>query len=157
MKIKSIKKIGKKNVYDISVEDVEHYILEDGTVTHNTGSVYNSNVIWTISKAKEKDDKELLGFKFTINAYKSRFIKAESKIPIMVYFDEGIKKWSGMLDLAVEAGYVVRPTSQKYVRKDRPEETYKASEIEDNDEFWTALFKETDFNNWIKQTYKVTN
>ena len=37
MKIKTIKAIGKQPVYDLSVENVEHYVLENGVVTHNTG------------------------------------------------------------------------------------------------------------------------
>ncbi len=176
MKIVRIKKIGKKRVFDISVADAEHYVLENGVITHNTGSIYNSNVIWTISKAKEKEavsyvnedgkkktSDELTGFKFTLNAYKSRFIKEESKFPISVKFNNGIDNWSGMFDLAVEAGYIKKVTPQTYARKDvTPEmlengkaKAYKRKEIEDNDDYMTALFEETDFNEWLKKEYQT--
>lgn len=44
MKIKSVKAVGKKEVYDLSVADVEHYVLENGIVTHNTGVMYSLSV-----------------------------------------------------------------------------------------------------------------
>lgn len=149
--------INSKDVYGVMVnhtyKTIEMYSKD--VPTGGTGSIYNSNVIWTITKAKEKEEKETKGFQFTICTYKSRFIKADTKIPIMVYFDEGIKRWSGMLDLAVEAGYVIRPTAQSYARKDKPDEKYKAKDIEDNEEFWMALFNETDINEWIKKEFKI--
>ena len=41
MKIKSVKSVGKKEVYDLSIADDnydnQHYILENGVVSHNTG------------------------------------------------------------------------------------------------------------------------
>lgn len=41
MKIKSIKSVGRKPVYDLSVKDdnydKQQYVLENGVVTHNTG------------------------------------------------------------------------------------------------------------------------
>ena len=33
MKIKSVKSVGKQKVYDISVKDAEHYVLENGVVS----------------------------------------------------------------------------------------------------------------------------
>lgn len=41
MKVRSIKSVGRKPVYDISIEtddyDKQQYVLENGVVTHNTG------------------------------------------------------------------------------------------------------------------------
>jgi RecA/RadA recombinase len=160
--------INQKNIYCVMVNHV--YKTQDmyptDVPTGGTGSIYNSNIIWTISKAKEKESitfevdgkkkakEELVGYKFTINAFKSRFIKTESKIPIYVTFEGGIEKWSGMLDMAISAGYIIKPTAQKYARRDKPNETFKAKEIENDDDFWNALFAETDFNEWIKKEYQ---
>ena len=36
MRIANIKYVGKRKVFDLSVDDVEHYILENGVITHNT-------------------------------------------------------------------------------------------------------------------------
>ena len=45
MKIKSITAVGRKKVFDLSVKNDEHYILENGVVTHNTGSYYSADNI----------------------------------------------------------------------------------------------------------------
>jgi len=41
MKVKSINNVGRKPVYDLSVNsnnyDEQQYVLENGVVTHNTG------------------------------------------------------------------------------------------------------------------------
>lgn len=110
MKIAKIESVGRLPVYDIQVADTEHYILENGVVTHNSGGVYSANDIWIITKSQEKDKEgDLEGFKFTINIEKSRMVKEKSKFPLTVSFDGGISKYSGMLDLAQEFGFVVKP------------------------------------------------
>lgn len=150
-----------------------------------TGSVYNSNIIWTITKAQEKgvkksasetfseieeDDKgkgkikkekkkaspeEVIGYQFTINIFKSRFVIQGSKIPILVTFEGGIQKWAGMLDLAMEAEYILKPDGGiSYVRKDKPEEKYRRKDIENNNEFWESFINETDFNDWVKKKFR---
>jgi hypothetical protein len=41
MKVQSIKNIGPRPVYDLSIDtevyDDQHYVLKNGVVTHNTG------------------------------------------------------------------------------------------------------------------------
>jgi RecA/RadA recombinase len=162
-------RINQKNVYCVMVNHTYKTLemFSKDVPTGGTGSIYNSNIIWTISKAKEKESvtsevdgkkktkEELVGYQFTINIYKSRFVKEESKIPIVVTFEGGIDRWSGLLELAEKAEVIIRPTKQSYARADKPEITYKAKEIEDNDEFWLALFKETKFNQWIKEEYQL--
>ena len=48
-KIKSITSVGTGDVYDISVEKYENYILENGVVTHNSGLQYASSTIVYLS------------------------------------------------------------------------------------------------------------
>lgn len=159
--IKSIKKIGTKPVYDISVEDAEHYILENGVVTHNTGSVYNSDNIWIIGRQQDKNEKlkQIDGYDFIINIEKSRYVKEKSKIPISVSFEKGINKWSGMLDLALEGGFVTKPKNGWYEFTDpntgEVSKSYREAEIDSNDVFWKDVFKKTEFSKWIKEKYTL--
>ena len=150
-------RVNLKDIYVVVInqtyETFEMYSKE--VVSGGPGSIYNSNIIWMISKAQNKDsDKELLGYDFTIRCEKSRFVKENSKIPITVGFDEGIEKWSGMFDLAEEAGYIVKVTAQKYALKGNIEETFKKKEIENNDDFWNKLLKETDFSKWVEEHFQ---
>lgn len=159
MKVKSVKHIGKHQVYDLSVDEAEHYVLENGVVTHNTGGIYASNAIWIISKSQEKDGTDLVGFNFTINIEKSRTVVERSKIPITVKFDSGIEKYSGMLELALESGIVQKPSNGWYaiVDQETGELGNKKRAADTNtDEFLGAVLKMPKFQDFIKRKYVLT-
>jgi len=129
-------------------------------VSGGTGIYYSADTIWILGRQQEKDGKEITGYNFVINVEKSRYVKEKSKIPITVSYEGGIKKWSGLLDLALEGGYIAKPTAQSYQLVDRSTgeltgPKLKASEIEDNGEAWKELFKTTDFADWIKSKYTI--
>lgn len=159
MKIVNIKKVGKKPVYDLSVEDQEHYVLENGVITHNTGIYYSADNIWIIGRQQEKDDKTKLieGYHFIINIEKSRYVKEKSKIPITVTYEGGINKWSGFLENALEAKLLGKPLSGRYERVDENGEffgpRYKEDDIISNDEFWQDILKTTNFKEFIHEKY----
>jgi RecA/RadA recombinase len=160
-KIKSIISVGTRKVYDISVKDVEHYILENGVVTHNTGIYYSANTIFIIGRQQEKDGTDVIGYNFIINVEKSRFVKEKSKIPICVNYDNGISKWSGLMDMALEAGICIKPKNGWYQRIDT-----KTGEIEDKNyrlketntkEFWNPILQSDKFKQWVEDRYKIAN
>ena len=166
MKITKIKAVGKKPVYDISVNselyDEQNYVLENGVITHNTGGMYSSNKVLFISKAQDKDktSKELLGYDFTINIEKSRLVKEKSKFTFNVKFDGGINKWSGLLYLAIDAGLVVKPSQGWYSKVNQ-----ETGEIEDkkyreketnNREFWKDIISNEKFNIFIEEKYQLS-
>ena len=131
-------------------------------VSGGTGIYYSANTIWIIGRQQDKDGKELTGFNFIINVEKSRFVKEKSKIPITVSFDGGIKKWSGMVDLALEAKVVAKPSVGWFQQCD-PEtgellgEKMRMADIEDNRDFWIKIFKETTFGEFINNKYSMTS
>ena len=90
MKIAKIEKIGRKEVYDISVDTVQHYLLSNGVASHNTGPVYASNQIFLISRSQEKKGTDLIGYNFNINIMKSRMTREKARIPVTVTYDGGI-------------------------------------------------------------------
>lgn len=161
MKIKNIKKIGKLPCYDISVKDAEHYILENGVVSHNTGVMYSANTVLFVTKAQEKDGSELVGYNFTLKAEKSRFIKEGSKLPLTVTFNKGIKKYSGLFDLALELGFIYKNSAVSYSRafldKDSgelvPEEKKWKRKETDCPEFWEPLLNDEYFKKTVEHHY----
>jgi hypothetical protein len=157
MKIKSITSVGKRKVYDLSVKEAEHYVLENGVVTHNTGSYYSADNIFILGRQQEKDGSELLGYNFIINVEKSRYVKEKARIPISVKFDGGISKYSGLLEMALESGHVVKPTNGWYARVDTDtgEVEKKKFRIKETDtgEFWNPILKNQTFLDWIKKNY----
>lgn len=154
-RIVSVKPIGKKKVYDISVKDVHHYALENGVVTHNTGIYYSADNIYIIGRQQDKDGDELLGYNFIINVEKSRYVKEKSKIPICVSFDHGISKWSGMLDLAIEFGIVTKPKIGWYTRPHKEGDKNWRIKETNTKEFWLPILKETDFAEQVAKHFKL--
>lgn len=161
MLIKSVKPVGKRKVYDISVKDVEHYVLENGVVTHNTGSYYSADNIFVLGRQQEKDGKEVTGYNFIINVEKSRYVKEKSKIPVSVSFDGGISRWSGLLDVALSGGFVVKPTNGWYSKVDPvsgeiEEKKYREKET-DSKEFWLPLVTSKKFQEYVKEQYQIAS
>jgi len=152
---------------DIPMVVVNHvYMTQEmyskAVVSGGTGIYYSADNIWIIGRQQDKDDKELLGYHFVINIEKSRYVKEKSKIPITVGFDSGINKWSGLLDLALEGKYIVKPKQGWYARVDQETgeisgKNYRAADIVDNGDFWKTILSETNFNEWIKNKYALSS
>jgi RecA/RadA recombinase len=123
------------------------------------GAYYGANAIWFIGRSQEKDGSELVGYNFNIKIEKSRFVREGSKIPLQVLFKGGISKWSGLLDVALELGYVKKPKVGWYVAHDPKTGNdltcnLRAAQTNTSD-FWNKLFKETDFANTIAEKYTL--
>ena len=104
-KINSIKKVGVGEVYDISVETNENYILENGVITHNSGLKYAASTIIHLSKKKEKDDTKVIGNIIKAKTVKSRLSKENQDIEIRLYYDErGLDRYYGLLELGELGG-----------------------------------------------------
>jgi len=119
-----------------------------------TGAYYGSDNIYIIGRQQEKDGSELTGYKFIINVEKSRHVREKSKIPVEVSFEGGISKWSGLLDIALEGGFVTKPSNGWYQKagdtsKYRQKDTYTK-------EFWSSIIESNEFKQYIEQTYKMS-
>lgn len=161
MKIINIEELNEGPVYDISVEGNQQYCLKNKVVSHNTGSYYGADNIWVIGRQQEKDGTEINGYHFVINVEKSRFIKEKSKIPITLTYENGINKWSGLLDLALEGGYIIKPKVGWYNRVDKETgeilgKSMRAGDFVDNTVFWLTILKETDLADYIENKYVLT-
>jgi len=150
---------------DIPMAVINHTYKEIGLypkdiVGGGTGSYYSADAIWILGRQQDKDSDGIQGYHFVINVEKSRYVKEKSKIPITVSFEGGINRWSGLLDVALDGGYIVKPKNGWYARVDMEtgevlSPSMRASDIVDNKEFWVKVFKETDFSKYIEKTYKI--
>ena len=156
MKIVNVKSVGKRPVYDLSVNsddyDKQQYVLENGVVTHNTGIYYSADSIWIIGRRQNKTGTEVTGYDFIVNVDKSRYVKEKSKIPISVSWDGGIDQYSGLLDVALAGGYVVKPSTGWY-QKVGEDKKYRASELDGS--FWQSILENTEFNEMVNQLYQI--
>lgn len=161
MKIAKISKIGTRPVYDISVEDAEHYILENGVVTHNSGPLYSANQVFIYSKSQEKEGTDIIGWNFNITVEKSRFVKEKTKLSFLVTYDGGINKWSGLMDIALESGHVIKPSNGWYSRVNTEtgeveEKKWRLNDTNSKD-FWESIVDSDAFKAFVTKKYAVSN
>jgi RecA/RadA recombinase len=150
---------------DIPMIVVNHTYMEIGMfpkaiVGGGTGSYYGSDNIWILGRQQEKDADGISGYHFVINVEKSRYVKEKSKIPITVSFNGGINRWSGLLDVALDGGFIVKPKNGWYATVDRNtgevrQPSMRAGDIVDNKKFWIDMFSDTDFAKYIETKYKM--
>ena len=149
---------------DIPLVVVNHTYKEIGLypkdiVGGGTGSYYSADNIFILGRQQEKDGTEVVGYNFIINVEKSRYVKEKSKIPVSVSFDGGISRWSGLLDIALESGHVIKPSNGWYQKVDVEtgvvdEKKYRLKETDTKD-FWMPILKQSSFYNYVKNKYQV--
>lgn len=106
-------------VYDFTVEDVHHYVLSNGVVSHNSyvptsalsggaGLIYVSDSIAMLSKSKDRDktSKEVVGNFIKVKMFKSRLSRADTESEVRISYTGGLDRYHGLLDLAVESKLV---------------------------------------------------
>ena len=154
------------NLKDIPLIVVNHTyqtqeMYSKAVVCGGTGIYYSADNIFILGRQQEKDGKDVTGYNFIINVEKSRFVKEKSKIPIEVSWEEGISKWSGLLDMALESGHVIKPkvgwfqkvdmqTGEIFEKSYRIADTYSFS-------FWNPILQCSKFNEFIEKKYAASN
>lgn len=152
---------------DLPMVAINHTYKEQGSmyprdvVSGGTGGIYSSNDIWIISRSQEKEGTELAGYTFTINIEKSRQVKEKSKIPLTVMFDGGITRYSGLLDLALEAGMVIKPSMGWFQKVDPAtgevlDGKYRAKDT-NTAEFWEPLLRSKEFNDAVRHKFLLVH
>jgi len=149
---------------DVPMVVVNHTYKEIGMfpkdiVGGGTGSYYSADNIFILGRQQEKEGTEIVGYNFIINVEKSRYVKEKSKIPVTVSFDGGISRWSGLLDLALESGHVVKPSNGWYSKVDTEsgvieDKKYRIKET-DTKEFWLPILKQKSFRDFIESKYRI--
>lgn len=129
-------------------------------VSGGTGAYYSSSAVWIIGRQQEKDGKELQGFNFIINVEKSRFVKEKSKIPITVTFEEGIHKWSGLFENALEGNFITKSKVGWYQLVDQKTgelvgKSFRQDDVANDPEFWQNMFQTTEFSKFLETKYKL--
>jgi len=131
-------------------------------VSGGTGIYYSADTIWIIGRRQDKDDDGVKGYHFIINEEKSRFVKEKSKIPISVLWDGGVQKYSGLLELAVEGGFINkgkkgRSIGYYHIDPETGEVDEKGFYEKDtnNAEFFDRYLTNPKFKAYVEGTYKI--
>jgi RecA/RadA recombinase len=131
-------------------------------VSGGSGIYLSADDIYIISRAAEKDkDKELVGFNFNVRVEKSRHVREGVTIPIQVLMGKGINRWSGLLDIGLELGFIVKPKSGEYQRID-PEtgevldEIFKGEDATETKAFWAPIASSPKFKEAVRNHFKIS-
>jgi hypothetical protein len=134
-------------------------------VSGGTGIYYSAGNIWIIGRRQDREtggDKEVLGYEFIINVDKSRFIKEKSKISINVSWEGGINKYSGLLELAVEGGFVSKGKKGKslgysHIDPDTGEISAKVYYEHETDtaDFWDRYLTGQKFEDYVMAEFAI--
>ena len=150
-------------IKDIPLVVVNHTYKELGMfpkdiVGGGTGSYYSADTIWILGRQQDKGKDGLQGYNFIINVEKSRYVKEKSKIPITVSFNGGMQKYSGLLDLAIEAKFVTKPSPGWYAKIDRKTGEVGAKvrlDATQTKEFWYPILEDNQFKTFVQEKYQI--
>ena len=152
------------NLKDIPLIVVNHTYMEIGLypkaiVGGGTGAMYSADNVYILGRQQEKEGTEIVGYNFIINVEKSRYVKEKSKIPVSVSFDGGLSKWSGLLDVALESGHVIKPSNGWYSKVDKEtgvieDKKYRLKDTDSKD-FWLPILTNKTFYDFIKNKYSI--
>ncbi len=152
-----------KKIYTVFINHSYEAIGQYGApqvVGGGKGAYLAANTIWLMGRRQIKDKVEgLQGFDFVINIEKSRYIREKTKFPITVTFDGNIDRFSGLLEEAIEANLIVKPTQKatKYCLVDADgviDEETKYSEDDMDEAFWNKMF-ERGLAKFLSDKYKL--
>lgn len=131
-------------------------------VAGGKGSLYSCSTCWIVGRSQEKEnqsDRQISGYKFTINIEKSRFVTEKSKFSFQVSFKSGIDRWSGLFDLAWDFGYIKMPTKGYYSRvfNGEAEDKKWRKKATSCQEFWAPLLdsSQSSFLNDVYERYAL--
>lgn len=132
-------------------------MFSKAVVGGGTSVMYSANQVFIVTRSQEKDGTDLVGYNFTINIEKSRFVREKSKLTFQVKFDEGISKYSGLMDIALESGHVIKPKNGWY--QSTVVEDSKNVRFNDTNtaEFWDPILESDSFKEFIEYKYKLTS
>lgn len=154
-------------IKDIPMVVVNHTYKEQGSmypkdiVGGGTGSVYAADNIYILGRQQEKTGTEISGYNFIINVEKSRYVREKSKIPISISFDNGISKWSGLLDIALELGFVTKPSNGWYSKVNVSTGEVDDKKYREKDtntkEFWQPILDSDAFRKTVYERYAISS
>jgi len=135
---------------DIPMIVINHTYKEIGLfpkdiMSGGTGIYYSANQIFFMGRQQEKEGTEIAGYNFMIGVEKSRFVKEKTRLPLSITWDGGINKWSGLLDVGLDTGWIRKPANGWFeaVNPETGEVLSDKKRRKDTDsaDFWLPVFK----------------
>ena len=149
---------------DIPMVMVNHTYKEQtmyprDVMSGGTGPYYNADNIWILGRQQDKDKEGIQGYKFVINIEKSRYVKERSRILVSITYDEGINKWSGLFEEALDLGWIAKVKQGRYSLVDQTtskplEDDFSERDLAGNGRVWQTLLP-AGFADAIREKYHL--
>lgn len=150
---------------DIPMVAINHTYDSQGmfptkVVSGGTGMYYSADNIWIVGRQQEKEGTEIAGYNFVINIEKSRYVKEKAKIPVQVKFEGGLDKWSGILDMAIDAQLIVKEPGGWYRTVDVETGEVADKKIRAKDitsDIYKNIVSSAVFKEWVQNRYQIAS
>jgi RecA/RadA recombinase len=149
---------------DIPLLAINHTYKEIGlypkdVVSGGTGIFYSSDWVWIIGRRQNKKGTDIQGYDFIIKEEKSRYVKEQAKIPITVSWAGGVEQYSGLLDVALAGGFVIKPSNAWYQKVDLETGEMIEPKVREKDtltfEFWKDMLASKKFQDFVSSLYCI--
>ena len=130
-------KLGKANIPMLVTNhtyDVVGAYVPTKEMGGGSGLKYAASTIIYLSKSKEKDGKEVVGNIIKCKAQKSRLTKENSQVETRLYYDRGLDKYYGLLELGEKYGVFERVGNRYKIHESS---VYPKSILSDPEKYFT--------------------
>ena len=153
------------NAFYSTMETYSKNIVKGGQ-----NATLSPNIIFFITKSQVRDNaKKLIGWSFNVRVLKSRYVKENAVFPITITYDGGVYINSGILEVAVHLGFVIKPKMGFYALKGTKPELNEKKSTKNNDvyeipcvrekdltqEFYDALLNDPEFKEAVRKMYSL--
>lgn len=126
-------------------------------ISGGSGILYSANTCFIMGRQQDKEGTNLKGYNFVINVEKSRLVKEKSKVSLTISFENGIDKYSGIKELAIEAGYIIQSGSWFQIidteTGEISEKKIRGSEI--TNEYLDFVLQQERFKRFVEKKFKI--
>lgn len=102
------------------------------------GLLYSSSTIVMLSKKKEKEGSDVVGNIIHCKTYKSRLSKENQMVDIRLYYDRGLDRYYGLLEIAEKYG-LIEKMGTRYIMTDGSKQ-YASTVYKDPEKYFTKDF-----------------
>lgn len=154
LNMKDIPFLGIAHTYDTQE------VYSKKVVAGGTGLYFAADDIWIMGRRQNKEGTSgpIVGYDFVINVEKSRYVREKTNIPISVTWEGGIDSYSGLLDVAIAAEFIIKLPAGWYHKVD-PEtgeikdKKYRAKEL--TEEYWNDILANDKFKEFVSENFKL--
>lgn len=150
-KIKDVPVVMINQVYKDSSSFIPKDVMGGGQ-----GPMLAAQSVIMLTRAQEKTGTDIKGYTFTMKVEKGRKAREGSKLKFTALFDKGVLTHSGLFDIAMATGHLVKVSNGWYTKAGE-DKKYREAEINSSPEFWESILADDKFKSACRKLFKIEN